>query len=92
MGTNEDAGDARDATRARAGRLARLDACAVADAVGKLGLAGGCPGLAQRSGDRRIAGRVVTVKLGVGTPPPVPPRHLGTTAVEDGAPGDLIVV
>ena len=92
MGTNEDAGDARDATRARAGRLARLDACAVSDAMDKLGLSGVVTGLAQRSGDRRIAGRVVTVKLGVGTPPPGPPRHLGTTAVEAAAPGDVIVV
>jgi regulator of RNase E activity RraA len=73
-------------------RLLRLDACAVSDAMDKLGLAGVVTGLPPLSISRRIAGRVVTVKLDVGTPPPGPTRHLGTTAVEAAQPGDVIVV
>jgi regulator of RNase E activity RraA len=73
-------------------RLARLDSCAVSDAQDKLGLAGAVTGLLQLSAPRRIAGRVVTVKLGVGTPATGPVRHLGTTAVEAAVPGDVIVV
>jgi regulator of RNase E activity RraA len=73
-------------------RLARLDCCAVSDALDKLGLAGVVTGLPQLSVPRRIAGRVVTVKLGVGTPAPGPTRHLGTTAIEASNPGDVIVV
>jgi regulator of RNase E activity RraA len=75
-----------------AGRLLALDACAVSDALDKLGLAGVVTGLPPLSVPRRIAGRVVTVKLGVGTPPPGPTKHLGTTAVEAAQPGDVIVI
>ena len=74
------------------GRLARVDCCAVSDALDKLGLAGVVSGLPQRSGEGRIAGRAVTVKLGTGTPQSGPPRHLGTTAIELAGPGDVIVV
>ena len=73
-------------------RLRRLDACAVSDAMDKLGLSGVVTGLARLAGERRVAGRVVTLKLGVGSPPPGPPRHLGTTAIETSRPGDVIVV
>ncbi len=73
-------------------RLTRLDCCAVSDALDKLKLAGVVTGLAQLSAPRRIAGRAVTVKLGVGTPPPGPVRHLGTAAVEAAGPGNVIVV
>jgi len=73
-------------------RLARLDTCAVSDALDKLKLAGVVTGLHQLSTSRRIAGRAVTVRLGVGTPPPGPTRHLGTTAIEAASPGDVIVV
>ena len=73
-------------------RLNRLDSCAVSDALDKLGLAGAVTGLLQLSAPRRIAGRVVTVKLGAGTPPPGTVRHLGTTAVEASQPGDVIVI
>ena len=73
-------------------RLSRLDCCAVSDALDKLGLTGVVSGLAQLSGSRRIAGRAVTMKLGVGSPPPGPTRHLGTTAIEAARPGDIIVV
>ncbi|HET9652212.1 MAG TPA: hypothetical protein VFP36_08475, partial [Usitatibacter sp.] len=73
-------------------RLARLDCCAVSDALDKLGLAGVVTGLAPLAAARRIAGRAVTMKLGVGAPPPGPVRHLGTTAIECASPGDVIVV
>jgi regulator of RNase E activity RraA len=73
-------------------RLSRLDTCAVSDALDKLGIAGVVTGLAPLSNARRIAGRVVTMKLGVGDPPPGPARHLGTTAIEAASPGDVIVV
>jgi 4-hydroxy-4-methyl-2-oxoglutarate aldolase len=84
---------ADDTTR----RLQRLDCCAVSDALDKLGLTGTVTGLPQRSTERRIAGKVVTVKLveaaqvsaaaHTGTP-----RHLGTTAIEFAGAGDVIVV
>lgn len=77
-------------------RLRRLDACAVSDALDKLGLAGAVSGLAQRSGaldgNGRIAGRAVTMKVGPGTPPPGPPVHLGCRAIEQAGPDDVIVV
>lgn len=73
-------------------RLRRLDCCAVSDALDKLGLTGLVNGLPQRSGAGRIAGRVVTVKLGTGEPPPGPPRHLGCTAIEKSTAENVIVV
>jgi regulator of RNase E activity RraA len=73
-------------------RLRRLDACALSDALYKLDLTGVVTGLPQRSGSGRIAGRATTVKLGTGDPPPGPPRHLGTTAIEASGPEHIIVV
>jgi len=73
-------------------RLKRLDCCAVSDALDKLHLAGVVIGLAPLTSKRRIAGRVLTIKLGVGDPPPGKPRHIGTTAIESAQPGDIIVV
>ncbi len=77
-------------------RLRRLDCCAVSDAIDKLRPAGitstVVTGVPQQSGKERIAGTAVTVKLGVGEPPPGPPRHLGAAAVEAGGPDDVIVV
>ncbi|HXX45658.1 MAG TPA: hypothetical protein VEJ38_13090 [Candidatus Acidoferrales bacterium] len=73
-------------------RLKRLDCCAVSDALDKIGLAGAVTGIAQLSTSRRIAGRILTVKLGVGEPPPGKPRHVSTTAIEAAQPGDVIVV
>jgi 4-hydroxy-4-methyl-2-oxoglutarate aldolase len=74
------------------GRLRRLDCCAVSDALDRLGLSGVVTGFPQQSGLGRIAGRAITVKLGPGDPPPGPPRHLGTTAIEAGGPDNVIVV
>lgn len=62
-------------------RLARLDSCAVSDALDKAGLTGVILGLTELSVPRRIAGRAVTVKLGVDDGRSSK-RHLGTAAVE----------
>ncbi|MGD0957721.1 MAG: RraA family protein [Candidatus Acidiferrales bacterium] len=73
-------------------RLKRVDCCAVSDALDKLQLTGVATGLSQLASSRRIAGRVLTVKLGVGEPPPGKPRHVSTTAIEAARPGEIIVV
>jgi 4-hydroxy-4-methyl-2-oxoglutarate aldolase len=76
-------------------RLARLDACALSDALDALGLRGTVTGIPHRSGAVRIAGRCVTVKLVAAADAPAragPPRHLGSTAVEAGGPGTIVVV
>ncbi len=73
-------------------RLAQLDSCAVSDALDKLGLKGVASGLERLATDRRISGRVVTVKLEADDGRPVASRHLGTTAVETAQPGDVIVI
>jgi regulator of RNase E activity RraA len=73
-------------------RLSRLDSCAVSDALDKLGLAGAVSGIHRFSTDRRISGRVVTVKLERDDGRPAASRHLGTTAIESARPGDVIVV
>lgn len=73
-------------------RLRRLDCCALSDALDRLRLTGVVSGVPQQTGTTRIAGVVITVKLGTGDPPPGPPRHLGATAVEAGGPDHIIVV
>jgi 4-hydroxy-4-methyl-2-oxoglutarate aldolase len=73
-------------------RLRKLDCCAVSDALDKLHLKGAVAGLGQLSTPRRIAGRTLTVKLGVGEPPAGEPRHVSTTAIEAAQPGDIIVI
>ena len=74
-------------------RLARLDACAVSDALDQLGLPPSVTGLAPRAAKRRISGQVITVKLAAGKPPEgTTPRHLCTTAIDRAEPGQVIVV
>jgi len=73
-------------------RLARLDSCAVSDALDKLGLKGVAAGIQRVATDRRISGRVVTVKLEADDGRAVASRHLGTTAIEASKPGDVIVI
>lgn len=76
-------------------RLRRIDCCAVSDALDKLQMKGCVTGLPQRSGTGRIAGKVITVKLVDKDKAPKqdgPPRHLGTTAIEKGGSGSVIVV
>ena len=74
-------------------RLARLDACAISDALDQLGLPPSVTGLAPRAARERIAGSIITVKLAAGRPPEgTPPRHLCTTAIDMAEPGQVIVV
>lgn len=77
-------------------RLRRLDACAVSDALDKLGLTGAVTGIPQVSSTSqnggRVAGRAVTMKVGPGEPPPGPPKHLGCTAIELAGTDHIIVV
>lgn len=76
-----------------AARLARLDACAISDALDQLGLPASVTGLAALSIRKRISGRVTTVRLAAGKPPPgATPRHLCTAAVDSADPGAVIVV
>jgi regulator of RNase E activity RraA len=88
MERNDDTSEGMDAVR----RLRRLDSCAVSDALDRLKLRGVIIGLPRQSGEGRIAGRVITVKLGIGQAPPAAVRHLGTTAVELAGPADIIVI
>lgn len=73
-------------------RLARLDTCAVSDALDQLGLAGAVAGITALSAPGRIAGRVVTVKLAAGPPAGGVKRHLGASAIDGANPGDVIVI
>src|SRR5262252_9521957 len=72
-------------------RLARMDSCAVSDALDKLSLKGAVTGIQRFSTDRRIAGRVLTVKLDRAEGR-ANTRHLCTAAIEAAQPGDIIVV
>ena len=73
-------------------RLGQVDACAVSDALDKLGLTGVVTGLHRFSTDRRIFGRVVTVKLEKDDGRAAAARHLSTAAIESARRGDVIVV
>jgi regulator of RNase E activity RraA len=72
-------------------RLGRLDSCAVSDALDKLGLRGSVTGIERWSTDRRIAGRILTVKLEAAAGR-TNTRHLCTAAIEAASRGDIIVV
>ncbi len=72
-------------------RLQNLDCCAVSDALDKLGLPGAVTGIQRLSTERRIAGRVLTVKLDRAEGRSNT-RHLCTAAIEAAQPGDIIVV
>ena len=74
-------------------RLARLDACAISDALDQLGLPAAVTGLGPHAAKGRISGSIVTVKLAAGKPPEgTPPRHLCTAAIDMATPGQVIVV
>src|SRR5579884_1832992 len=73
-------------------RLAKLDSCAVSDAMDRHGLPGACNGLPPLWPCPRLTGRVVTVKLKPARPGEQSHRHLGTAAIEAAKPGDVIVV
>ncbi|MDE3076098.1 MAG: RraA family protein [Chloroflexota bacterium] len=72
-------------------RLARLDSCALSDALDRLGLPGVVLGLQAMSVQRRVAGRAVTVQLEPAAGRSSA-RHLGTAAVDASGPRDVIVV
>lgn len=72
-------------------RLSRVDSCAVSDALDKLGLTGSVTGLHRYSSEKRIAGRILTVKLDKAEGRSNT-RHLCTAAIEAASPGDIIVV
>ncbi len=74
-------------------RLARLDACAISDALDQIGLPPSVTGLIPCAAKGRISGSIITVKLAAGKPPTgTPPRHLCTTAIDRAQPGQVIVV
>lgn len=77
-------------------RLRHLDACAVSDALDRLGIDGQvADGLAAQSTPRKLVGKVVTYRLvpaGQAPRSDGPVRHLGTTAIERADPGNVIVV
>ena len=73
-------------------RLSAIDTCALSDALDRLALTGQVTGLRRESGSGRLAGVAVTVKLGTGDPPPGPPSHLGTKAIEAADQHSIIVV
>ena len=74
-------------------RLARLDGCAVSDALDQKGLDPSVTGLVCQTVRKKICGRIVTVRLAKGSAPEgAPVRHLCTTAIEQAEAGDVIVV
>ena len=72
-------------------RLAKLDTCAVSDALDSLGLKGATWGVRPMWQCPSIAGRAVTMKL---KPAGLeqPKQHLGTAPIEAAKPGDIIVI
>jgi 4-hydroxy-4-methyl-2-oxoglutarate aldolase len=73
-------------------RLALIDSCAISDALDKLTLPSAVTGIQRLSTDRRVTGRVITVKLEQDAGRPASSRHLGTTAIETAQRGDVIVI
>jgi regulator of RNase E activity RraA len=80
------------AERARIERLRGFDACTISDALDRLEIRGVVSGLNQHSGDRRIAGRVITVRLGVAEPASGSRRHLCAAAIEAADDCTVIVI
>ena len=72
-------------------RLAKLDTCAVSDALDSLALKGATWGVRPLWQCPRIAGRAVTMKI---KPAGLqqPKQHLGTAPIEAANPGDIIVI
>ena len=72
-------------------RLAKLDTCAVSDALDSLNLKGATFGVRPMWQCPRIVGRAVTMKI-----KPAgfeqPKQHLGTAPIEAAQPGDIIVI
>ena len=72
-------------------RLAKLDTCAVSDALDSLALKGATWGVRPQWQCPRIVGRAVTMKI---KPAGLqqPSQHLGTAPIEAAKPGDVIVI
>ncbi len=72
-------------------RLAKLDTCAVSDALDRLALRGATYGVRPLWSCPRIVGRAVTVKI---KPAGLekPKQHLGTAPIEAANSGDVIVI
>ena len=72
-------------------RLAKLDTCAVSDALDSLGLKGATFGVRPQWVCPRIVGRAVTMKI---KPAGIeqPNQHLGTAPIEAAQPGDIMVI
>jgi len=72
-------------------RLAKLDTCAVSDALDSLALKGATWGVRPQWQCPRIVGRAVTMKI---KPAGLqqPSQHLGTAPIEAAGPGDIIVI
>lgn len=74
-------------------RLARLDCCAISDALDQFDLPPSVTGMASLGPQMRISGQVITVTLAAGKPPAgAPARHLCTTAIDMAGKGQVIVV
>lgn len=77
-------------------RLAALDACAVSDAKDSLSLPAAVSGIARRTTNQTIAGKVLTVRLVSADDPGFDnsdaKQHLCTESVQNGGAGDVIVV
>jgi regulator of RNase E activity RraA len=72
-------------------RLAKLDTCAVSDALDSLSLKGATWGVRPLWQCPRIVGRAVTMKIKpAGLQQPT--QHLGTAPIEAAQPGDIIVI
>jgi regulator of RNase E activity RraA len=72
-------------------RLAKLDTCAVSDALDSLNLKGATWGVRPQWPCPKIAGRAVTMKIKpAGLQQPT--QHLGTAPIEAAEPGDIIVI
>jgi regulator of RNase E activity RraA len=72
-------------------RLAKLDTCAVSDALDSLGLKGATWGVRPQWQCPKIVGRAVTMKIKpAGLQQPA--QHLGTAPIEAAKPGDVIVI
>ena len=72
-------------------RLAKLDTCAVSDALDRLGLRGATYGVRPLWPCPRIVGRAVTMKI---KPAGLekPKQHLGTAPIDAAKTGDVIVI
>ena len=80
-----------DTNKTLIARLRTLDTCAVSDALDRLQLSGTVIALRPVSTTRRIAGQIVTVRLGPAHAD-LPTRHLCTAAIDAAGADNVIVV